>query len=114
MLEFNEGIPHLSRIWSDAVIFGVGMKETFLEPFLQKLVSNNNTTVKSQFAAIAEDVKTRMDKQSPDRRDLVPWTGPLLSSVILLLIRDGKLEPAWSVLSTYMNNQHALVRTVIW
>ena len=85
------------------------MRENFLEPFLQKLVQNNNDTLKTPFAGIAEDIKNRIDKQLPDRRDNIPWTGSLISSIMLLLVRDGRLEPAWSVLANYMGNQHGLV-----
>jgi hypothetical protein len=105
MVEFHDQLEHLPRIWSDAIIFGVAMRENMLEPCLEVLVNNKREELKEQFGTIALDVKTRIEAQSLDRINRIPWTGPVISSVCILLVRNGQLDHAWQVVSNYMNKK---------
>ncbi|OQV17518.1 Protein PTCD3-like protein, mitochondrial [Hypsibius exemplaris] len=105
MVEFHEEPQHLPRIWSDAVVFGLALKDNMLEPFLAVLLNNHREDLKEAFAAIALDVKTRIDAQFLDRANRIPWSGPVISSVVRLLLRNGQMEPAWEVVGNYINKK---------
>ena len=101
MVEFHDQLQHLPRIWSDAAVFGVGMRDNVLDKFLEILAHNHREDLKEAFATVALDVKKRIDSQPVDRSNRVLWSGPVMSHVCVLLVRNGQIEPAWEVISNY-------------
>lgn len=105
MLEVQDRLDLLPRIWSDVGVFGFALKEVVLEAALEIMLNNSKEELKAQFLSIAQSMRDRMDEQSVRSAVRLAWSGQLCGGIGLLLLRGGDLPAAWAVLSKYLDKR---------
>ncbi|XP_055354345.1 protein PTCD3 homolog, mitochondrial-like isoform X1 [Paramacrobiotus metropolitanus] len=105
MLETHDRLDLLPRIWSDTILFGFALKENIVDTILEIMLANGDEKLDKRFSIIAQDIQNRINKQTPDRAQLLRWTGQRCGAVSSLLLRFGLIDEAWSVLNMYIAKQ---------
>lgn len=117
MVELNEALELMPRLWSDMVIFDHINRESLLVRSLKIMMSKKlDTTLKhheqlpQQFAKVALDIYNKIE-DSENKKKHLSFTGHMIGDILSLLLRGGNWEKATEVFANIDKNQHRIPGT---
>ncbi|XP_056410371.1 pentatricopeptide repeat domain-containing protein 3, mitochondrial isoform X2 [Hyla sarda] len=101
VLEMENRLELIPKLWKDIKIIGHGNKEYLLEEILNLMASGKrNAELQTAFADTAVSIKSVYDSSENSRIPLKA-SAAAFGNIAILLSRAGRLEEAWKILSSF-------------